>query len=210
MLRSREPVTTPCHRRGRPGWALLTTAGMVSLALSGCGTLRLAYAPERSSRHTITQSSDVPETEPAAAVIDSTRPADPTLVVVEPRPGRRQPIADRPAAEPSRSSAAADTTGREALAADSIQAPPPPISMVVPEAEKRQLVKSTLKALDEATTILRRVGGRLESAEAVEKRQTVQGLIDQSREALGRDDVGAAASLARKARILAIELLSLR
>jgi hypothetical protein len=176
-----------------------------ALLLQGCGLLRWAYAPERASRHRITQTSGASADADVVVAQPEIRPDTASVKVAPPRVRRREPTS-RPPAGPTTQTP--DTTAVE-QAPDSAPREPP-ISVVLPEVEKRQLVKSTRRELDEAVTILRRMGGRLESAEAIEKKQTVQGLVDQSREALERDDVGAAANLARKARILAIELLSLQ
>ncbi len=180
-------------------------SAVIPLCGGGCGWMRVAYAPELGSRNRIIQTVHA-DTATAAMVA-----AETSIVVVEgpatepPRKQVKVPNSHLEDGPPSITAPAYPDSGDEAGAPFPDTAPPS-VSVALAPAEKAKLTATTRFEMAEADSIVVKVGPRLYREKDREKLQTVQGLIDQARSALDREDVRAAANLAHKARVLALEL----
>lgn len=80
------------------------------------------------------------------------------------------------------------------------------LSIELSELERARISTAALQDLDATEDLLYTMNNRTFSGPDAEKLRTVHGLITQARTALDTDDLQAAANLARKARLLAVEL----
>ena len=85
-------------------------------------------------------------------------------------------------------------------------APPAVLSPQAPPEEERRLVRVTNENIAGAEQILKQIDSRRLSSEQQDTAQTIRSFIAKARDALGTNDVGRAATLADKARVLADEL----
>jgi hypothetical protein len=85
---------------------------------------------------------------------------------------------------------------------------PPAITVSPPKVELEQLETDVLSDIGEASRLVQGIdpGGLPEAGQ--DQLGTIHSMISQAREALAKQDVQAAAGLARKARLLAVELTS--
>ena len=77
-----------------------------------------------------------------------------------------------------------------------------PVSVALPEAERRALVIASVADLQRVTAVVAAAEQRGLTEAQNEKLRTIRGLIEQAQEALLREDLRAAANLAHKARLL--------
>lgn len=125
-------------------------------------------------------------------------------------PRTRAPRATLPKARTATDSTTVTAVGAPA---DSVSAAPieatlprPALSIDLPESERARLETKALQDLEACESIVSRLGGRYLATEGEEKLRTVRGLLLQAHSALRRRDLSAAANLAHKAKLLAMEI----
>jgi len=191
-----------CVRMRRVGLILALILGetaWIALSGAGCGWLRIAYAPELGVRNTIVLSVHPDTTRPSVVVQE-------TSLVVSPRPQGRPVVHKPPAATPPPPKEVVTVQPDTLLAEQPAEPEPPAISIALPPGERLRLTHTTLVDLAAADSILVHVAPRLSREKDRKKMATVQGLIEQARSALAREDIRSASNLAQKARVLAKEL----
>lgn len=82
----------------------------------------------------------------------------------------------------------------------------PSVSVALPEEERMQLRNAALADITQADIVLSGLSRRSLTQEEKRSVDTIRGLMDQARDALVKEDIQAAADLARKARLLADKL----
>ena len=142
--------------------------------------------------------------EPAApmATADSLRVPDPDewTHVTEPKPA---PAKGRPADTPALTGNAEEQQRPDAAAEES---KPAPVTVSLPEGEMAARETRAREELSEAKRLIGGLdSGSLQKIEK-DKLRTVRGLVEQAERALDEDDIQAAEGLARKAKLLAVEL----
>ena len=129
-------------------------------------------------------------------------PAEPTLTTerTTPKPRTKTPPVTTPDEPP---------TLEPAVPADSLEVDVvPAVTVSPPRKELEEIETEALASLKEAKKLINTVDrDKLDSA-GQEKLRIVHGFVTQAEEALARQDLQAAAGLARKARLLAVELTS--
>ena len=97
----------------------------------------------------------------------------------------------------------------ESASSDSLGAgTAPAVTVSPPRKALEELETETLAALEEARRLIHTVNSDTLDSEGQDRLRIVRGFITQAEEALTRQDLQAAAGLARKARLLALELTS--
>lgn len=211
--------SSPCSPQGRPSSATCTVArtrrrrrlsrlavicmySTISLALPGCALLP--------------QFGEPPATNPTAAAPDTTRaqvpdpdlwptatdtPAEP-VKVTEKAPTKPKVKTTPPAAAP-------DTPPAEVGAsADSIAVVAPAVTVTQPRKKLEEFETETIASLNEAKRLVAAVDPSKLDAAGQDKLRIVRGFITQAEDAMSKQDLDAASGLARKARLLAVELAS--
>jgi hypothetical protein len=82
----------------------------------------------------------------------------------------------------------------------------PTVVVDVPERERAQLLQATRQDLEQTAELLGSVAKEKLSPDGLARLQTIEGLVQAATAARDQGEVQAAASLARKARLLAAEL----
>ncbi len=122
----------------------------------------------------------------------------------------RAPRATLPKTRTATDSTAAATSGGQpdsvSIAPAEATLPRPALSIDLPESERARLETKALQDLEACESIVSRLGGRNLTTESDEKLRTVRGLLLQAHSALRRRDLSAAANLAHKAKLLAMEI----
>ncbi len=184
---------------------VLATGTLLLLTSAGCALVRYAFEP------ILTPPRTAP---PPSAVLQQEEPdsMESVRIVVFPDlpPEFYEPQRPSPPAEARVDSASGEPTEEPApqtgQPAIEPTAEPPWISIDIPEAERRQLMETMERDLEETRGILRSLEGRPMEPATREKATTIRGLIDQAVEARNRQDIRGASRLAHKARLLADEL----
>ncbi len=85
---------------------------------------------------------------------------------------------------------------------------PPSLTVLPPSDELERIETETISGIAEAKQLLESVDSEKLGADDHDKYLTIRGLIEQANQAYERQDLDAAARLAKKARLLAVELTS--
>jgi len=116
-----------------------------------------------------------------------------------------KPRATVPAAEAENTPDETDVT---TTVTDLPKETPPAITVSPPKVELEQLETDVLADIAEASRLVQGIEPSALPEAGQDQLGTIHSMISQAREALGKQDVQAAAGLARKARLLAVELTS--
>lgn len=212
MIEGREPAlaAAPAADEGRgPGPRAMNTRGLGRIGITvlvapvfwGCALLPQfteppAIEPTVATADTTRTRVPDPELWPTAAEIKETEPArTEASAPAKPRPRHSPPPAENGGA-----------TAVETSPSDTSAVVAPAVTVSPPKQAVEEIETETLASLREAKRLLAAVQlDRLDAA-GQEKLRIVRGFITQSEEALQRQDIEAASGLARKARLLAVEL----
>lgn len=164
--------------------------------MTGCAALPQFGDPPLVGPPAITESTG------SAAQSDSVRVPDPDSWsrVSAPPPATPQgrPVADPPFTGPEKPVQSAEIGPAESK--------PAPVTISLPKGETAMRESRARDELGEAKKLIARIDpGRLLKADK-DKLRTVRGLVEQAERALDEEDIQAAEGLARKAKILALEL----
>ncbi|MFN8548040.1 MAG: hypothetical protein U0527_08780 [Candidatus Eisenbacteria bacterium] len=188
-------------RRATPWLAL---AFGVALAASGCGVVPQFGPAPRVGPPAELAGSAPPDTmhwtptEPVPTPARRERPAGASNGHVTPTPASGNTVTDRVNERPNDpGSTAAPDSSRPART----------LSIDLPEAERARLETQTLQDIEAARQLADEAKGRSLTAAEQEKLLTVMGLVGQAEHARESADLTAASNLARKARLLAAELV---
>jgi hypothetical protein len=91
-------------------------------------------------------------------------------------------------------------------AAESAEAPAPGVTVELSDAERERLSRAIEDDLNETTSLLRRIDRSALDDEGRDRLDAIQRLVETTREAMAENDLQSAATLSRKARLLAGEL----
>lgn len=206
---------TSARRRGVPEIHWPVAALLLTIGLSGC-----AMWPQFGPQAEVGPPAYLANMPGSGA--DSTTAARPTPVAAKRTPTPRtegngtrsttNPLPSTPVESGAPANGAlpragiADSVSASAASADTAGAPRVDVRIDLPESERSRLYVSAFQDIDAAEEQLKVLAARRLTLAESEKQQTVRSLLAQSKEALGSNDVEAAANLARKARLLANEL----
>lgn len=178
---------------------------LLLLSQAGCALVRYAFDPIVMPPHQSPPPAEQARAEAQADSMESVR------IVVFPNlpPEFYQPA--RTATSPAKPDSIPKTEPTETPAPTEQPEITPPveqpwISVDIPESERRRLIETTDRDLEETRAILRSIERRPMKPVDREKAETIHGLVDQAMAARDRQDLRGASRLAHKARLLAFEL----
>lgn len=215
MMGLEHALANPTDARQADGGAGPTVARLWSVSLLGLTVLIVSLVGWGCAL--LPQFTEPPATGPVVATADTTRARvpDPELWPTaeekkEEEPARTETTAPaKPRAKGPTPPIEAEAAGNDAGApADTSVAVAPAVTVSPPKQAVEEIETETIASLREAKRLLAAVKlDRLDPA-GQEKLRIVRGFITQAEEALQRQDIEAASGLARKARLLAVELSS--